>query len=176
MPQKYLALLMFLLLSACTVSPNNPSSSTAGTIQTVDDRILHIVTGQTIYVPAYSEIFFGSSNQTMDLTVTLAIHNTDLDTPIIVQSVRYFDTDGALVQDYVTEAVELAPLATIGFVIPDSDTTGGWGANFIVEWGAEQAVYEPIIEALMISSQGTHGISMISEGRILSETLAEQGD
>jgi hypothetical protein len=173
MAHKSLAFLILLFLSACTISQDNLSSPTAGTIQVVDDRNLHIVTGQTIYVPAYSEIFFGSSNQTMELTVTLAIHNTDLDTPIIVQSVRYFDTDGALVQDYVAEAVELAPLATIGFVIPDSDTKGGWGANFIVEWGAEQAVYEPIIEALMVSSQGTHGISMISEGRILSETLPE---
>jgi hypothetical protein len=171
MPRQSIAILMLLLLSACTMTQETPSSSTTSNLQTVADRNLHIVTGQTIYVPAYSEIFFGSSNQTMELTVTLAIHNTDLDMPIIIQSVRYFDTDGALVQDYVAEAVELAPLATIGFVIPDSDTKGGWGANFIVEWGAEQAVYEPIIEALMVSSQGTHGISMISEGRILSETL-----
>jgi hypothetical protein len=175
MPHQAIAVLMLLLLSACTMSQEtSPSSSTTGNLPSVADRNLHIVTGQTIYVPAYSEIFFGSSNQTMELTVTLAIHNTDLDTPIIIQSVRYFDTEGALVQDYVSEAVELAPLATIGFVIPDSDTKGGWGANFIVEWGAEQAVYEPIIEALMVSSQGTHGISMISEGRILSETLAEE--
>jgi hypothetical protein len=176
MPRLAIAFILLLLLSACTMTQETPSSSTAGNIQPIADRTLHIVTGQTIYVPAYSEVFFGSTNQTMDLTVTLAIHNTDLDTPIIVQSVRYFDTDGALVQDYVADPVELDPLATIGFVIPDSDTTGGWGANFIVEWGAEQAVYEPIIEALMVSSQGTHGISMISEGRILSETLPAEGE
>jgi hypothetical protein len=140
-------------------------------LQPVADRTLHIVTGQTIFVPAYSEIFFGSSNQTMDLTVTLAIHNTDFDNPIIIQSVNFYDTNGLLVQDYVVEAQELAPLATIGFVVPDSDTSGGWGSNFIVEWGAEQAVHEPVIEAIMVSSQGTHGISIISEGRILSESF-----
>lgn len=176
MLRQSLLIVLMLVLGACTMSQEEAASSNTGNLQPVMDRNLHIVTGQTIFVPAYSEIFFGSSNQTMDLTVTLAIHNTDFEHPIIIQSVRYYDTDGLLVSDYVSEAQELAPLASIGFVIPDSDTTGGWGSNFIVEWGAEQAVYEPVIEAIMVSSQGTHGISLISEGRIVSETLAASGD
>lgn len=169
-----IALFLLLFLSACTTT--TPNTVNTVNTQPVLNRSLHIVTGQTIYVPAYSEIFFGSSSQTMDLTVTLAIHNTDFDAPIIIQSVRFYDTNGAIVQDYVTEPQELAPLATVGFVIPDSDATGGWGSNFIVEWGAEEAVTEPIVEALMVSSQGTHGISLISEGRIISETLPDSAD
>lgn len=171
-----LILLFLLFLTACTTPTTNPITTNTNNTRPVLDRSLHIVTGQTIYVPAYSEIFFGSSSQTMDLTVTLAIHNTDVDSPIIIQSVRFYDTNGALVQDYISEPQELAPLATVGFVIPDSDATGGWGSNFIVEWGAEVAVTEAIVEALMVSSQGTHGISLLSEGRIISETLADSAD
>jgi hypothetical protein len=60
-------------------------------------------------------------------------------------------------------------MATTGFVIESSDTTGGWGTNFLVEWGAETPVHEPVIEAIMISSRGTEGVSFISEGRVVSE-------
>lgn len=132
---------------------------------------LRIVTGQTVYVPAYSEVIYGRPDLNMELAVTLAVHNTDLDTPIIIQSVRYYDTDGNLIRDYVTEPVEVSPLATTGFLVQDTDRSGGWGANFIVEWGAEEPVYEPIVEAIMVSTRGTQGISMISLGRVISQIL-----
>jgi hypothetical protein len=93
-----------------------------------------------------------------------------MEKPIIVQKVSYYDTDGVLVRDYVLEPVEVGPLATIGFVVPEDDRRGGFGANFIVNWGAEQPVYEPVVEAVMVSAAGTQGISMISPGRILSQT------
>jgi hypothetical protein len=162
---------LLLLVAACTTTSPSP---VAGTLRPVTNDNLQIVTGQILYVPAYSVVFSGTSESTKRLAVTLTIHNTDFEHPIIVQSVRYYNTDGEFLSDYVQEPVEVAPLATIGFIVPDDDITGGWGANFIVEWGAEQAVYEPIVEAVMISSGGTtQGVSMISPGRVLSETLPE---
>ena len=122
-----------------------------------------------VYVPAYSEIFFGQGERTTELGVTLAIHNTDLGESIILQSVRYYDTDGQPVQTCVDEPVSVAPLATTGFLVEDEDTTGGRGANFIVEWVAEHPVHEPIIEAIMVSTRGTQGISIISPGRVISQ-------
>ncbi len=132
---------------------------------------LTIVTGQTVFVPAYSHIFYGSSQQTMNMAITLAIHNTDPDTPIIIRSVRYYDTEGNLVQDFVAQPVALGPLATTGFLVPENDLSGGWGANFMVEWGAEQAVYEPVVEAVMINASAGWGASFVSEGRVVSEQL-----
>lgn len=164
----YITILM-MGLSACGSANSSP---VVGSPRLISPANLQIVTGQTLYVPAYSEIFYGSSEETIELSVTLAIHNTDLDHPMIVQSVRYYNTDGVLVRDYVEEPVEVSPLATIGFVVPTNDLSGGWGANFIVEWGAEEPVYEPIVEAVMVSTRGTHGISMVSPGRILSQTTA----
>lgn len=160
---------LLLLLTGCdTASETQPL--TTGSFQPVTGRDLRIVTGQTIYVPAYSEIFYGREGVAMELAVTLAIHNTDLNAPIIIQSVRYYDTDGNVVRDYINEPVEVSPLATTGFLVEDRDTSGGWGANFVVEWVAETPVHEPIIEALMVSTRGTQGISMISLGRVISQT------
>lgn len=165
-----------MFMTACTGSTERIVTTT-GSFQPVTGRDLRIVTGQMVYVPAYSEVFFGSQQHNLDLAVTLAIHNTDLDDPIIIQSVRYYDTDGLMVRDFINEPIEVSPLATTGFLVADSDTSGGWGANFIVEWVAEKPVYEPVIEAIMINTQGAQGISMISTGRVISQTpsTAETG-
>ncbi len=136
--------------------------------ETVSLDEIEIVTGQTLYVPAYSEIFFFDEERTSNFAVTLAIHNTDLEQPIIITAIRYYDTDGQLVQEYIDSPRKLGPLAKTGVVISQEDTRGGVGANFIVEWVAETPVNEPAVETLMISKTGTHGLSLISPGRVLS--------
>jgi hypothetical protein len=131
---------------------------------------LPLVTGQSVYVPAYSDIFFANTESTWDLAVTLAVHNTDSDNPITVTSARYYDTDGNLVTEYVEEPVELSPWATIGVVIERTDESGGVGANFIVDWEADTDVTEPVIETVMVSTSGTQGLGFNSPGRVISQT------
>ncbi len=157
-----------LLLTGCS-EPTFQAVEPIPTLSPADISDLDIVMGQLVFVPAYSEIFYGVASQRLALTTTLAIHNTDLEYPIIVNSVKYYDTDGNLVREYVEQPAQLDPMATIGFVIEASDTTGGWGTNFLVDWGAENPVHEPVIEAIMLSSRGTEGVSFISHGRVVSE-------
>lgn len=164
-----LSLLGLALLTACEAGPTPQAVQPQRT--PVNTAELHIVTGQLVFVPAYSHVFYGSNQQTMNMAITLAIHNTDPDDAIIVNSVRYYDTDGNLVRDFVDQPVELGPMATTGFQVPENDLSGGWGANFMVEWGAEQAVYEPVIEAVMINASSGWGASFVSEGRVVSEQL-----
>lgn len=161
------------LLAGCRTTSETPVLTTTRSPQSVTARDLQIVTGQVVYVPAYSEVFYGRVGLSMELAVTLAVHNTDLDQSIVIQSVRYYDTDGNMVRDYIDAPMLVSPLATTGFLVEDTDRSGGWGANFIVEWGAETPVYEPIIEAIMVSTRGTHGISIISPGRVISQTLPQ---
>ena len=130
---------------------------------------LELVTAQSVYVPAYSEIFFTDTERTWDLAVTLAIHNTDSENPITITSARYYDTDGNLVTEYIEEPVELNPWATTGVVVERTDKSGGVGANFIVDWEADAGVSEPIIEAVMISTSGTQGLGFTGPGRVISQ-------
>ncbi|MFN8371817.1 MAG: DUF3124 domain-containing protein [Anaerolineae bacterium] len=164
-------LLMTAMLASGCSEASTQSPSTPPTLSANDVAVLHIVTGQTVFVPAYSEIFYGGEGQLLELTTTLAIHNTDLEHEIIVRSVRYYDTDGTLVREYIESPLALSPMATTGFVVEAQNTSGGWGANFMVEWGAEAPVYQPVIEAVMISNRGTEGVSFISEGRVVSEQV-----
>lgn len=131
---------------------------------------LNLVVGQVVYVPAYSDIYTGGDGRTIDLAITLSVCNTDLDHPIVVTSIRYYNTDGDLVRNYLDQPVRLAPMASSHVVVDPQDDTGGVGANFLVEWGAEAPVHEPVIEAVMINTASQQGLSFISPGRVLSET------
>ena len=71
--------------------------------------------GQLIYVPVYSQIFFGDRQQSFNLSVTLSLRNTDLTHPIEITSVRYYDEKGKLVKDFAPPAITIAPLASARF-------------------------------------------------------------
>lgn len=161
------------LLVACTTQGENDRSDADATplpLATVSLEDIEVVTGQLIYVPAYSEIFFDTEESTLDLAITLAFRNTDLNNPIIITSARYYDTDGKLVRDYVDTPIKLPPMATTGVVIAQGDKRGGVGASFLVEWVAESDVNEPVVEAIMISIRGSQGVSFVSRGRAVQQT------
>lgn len=174
-PSKYRYTIIFLLfmlgsLASCNSTP--PPSSIPEQSIVVQD--LDITVGQTIYVPAYSKIYSSPRGQTLDLTVTLSIHNTDTDHPIIVTSIRYYNAQGMFVKEYLPNPIQLPPLGTADFYV-DTDTaqSEGLGTNFIVEWGAEEPVYEPIVETIMIHADSTQGISFTSPGRVISQLNSE---
>lgn len=168
-----------LLLGLLIVGCSGGEDDTQKAIEPLDKvtaNDLQIVTGQTVFVPAYAEIFHGSSSRTIDLTVTLAIHNTDANNPIIIQSVNLYDTEGNLTRNYVDEPLLLKPLGTTGFVVDSDDDIGGFGANFVVEWIAEEPVFEPVIEGIMINTSNQQGLSFITTGRILSQINVDSAE
>lgn len=120
--------------------------------------------GQSVYVPAYSHIYSGSVERAFYLAVTLSIRNIDPIRPITVTQVDYFETQGQLLKKQIDKPIILKPLESLRYVIPESDKSGGSGANFIVKWESDTAVNPPIIESIMIGTQGQQGISFTSRG------------
>ena len=129
-----------------------------------------LVRGQVLYVPAYSHIFSGTASAKFNLTTTLSLRNTDLEHRITILAVQYYDSEGKLVRAYLTEPRQLGPLASTDFVVAEKDTTGGSGANFIVEWSAQEPVTSPVVEAVMISTTSSQGLSFVSPARVLEQT------
>ncbi|HNY50175.1 MAG TPA: DUF3124 domain-containing protein [Smithella sp.] len=123
--------------------------------------------GQVLYMPVYSNIPH-LKKQDYDLSAFLAIHNTDLTHQIKITKVDYFNTDGKLIKNFIASDQQIDPLATKIFTIPKEDQSGT-GANFLVEWIAEQPVNEPLIESVMKDLSGNKGISFLSQGRIIRE-------
>ena len=76
-------------------------------------------TRRTVYVPIYSSLYLGRDikNDMVPLTSTLSVRNVSPRFPIVIESVRYYDSHGRLVRDHLTEAAELAALASVEFVV-----------------------------------------------------------
>lgn len=162
-------LVVFLFLVACQNQPvvTFPAATPSG--ERIEVRDLAVATGQTVYVPAYSEVPF-APGRNLPMTVTLAIHNTDPNRPIFITSARYHGADGRLIEEFIAEPRRLEPLATAEITVESGRQTGGGiGTNFIVEWVAEEPVYEPIVEAILLNASGNQGISFISPGRVVSQ-------
>jgi len=124
--------------------------------------------GQTLYVPCYSHIYHGIKNLPINLTITLSVRNTDPDHALTLESVDYHDTAGKLRRRYLDKPLRLEPLASVEYVVGETDTSGGSGAKFMVRWSAEEPVEPLCAEAVMIGSSSQQGISFTSRGRPLT--------
>ncbi len=138
----------------------------------LNKQLYYPVEGQTVYVPAYSHVYHEDGKPHL-LTITLSIRNTDLDHKIVVTSALYYDTSGKLVKSHLEKPMKLNPLATTEFLVERKDATGGSGANFIVEWHADEPVSAPIIETVMIDTSSQQGISFVRQGKVIKQTIFE---
>ncbi len=157
-----------IVLSSCTSSEiplKSQSDPSRLRVVTVDET--KIVMGQTIYVPVYSHIYYRNQEKVLNLAATLSIRNTDLSKPMIITSIRYYDSNGKVIKQFLARPVQLGAMASTDFVVDSTDTSGGSGANFIVEWVAETEIFEPVVEAVMIGTESNRGISFVSPGKVI---------
>ncbi|PIE60601.1 MAG: hypothetical protein CSA31_01190 [Desulfobulbus propionicus] len=124
---------------------------------------------QTVYVPLYSHIYADErfKNKPFLLTATLSIRNTDPENALTLTKVDYYDSTGELLQHYLAKPLVIGPLGSTKYIVEESESKGGSGAKFLVEWDAAQPVTEPIIESIMIGTKMQQGISFISRGRVI---------
>lgn len=123
-------------------------------------------TGQAVYVPVYSNIIAGPREVPVHLSNTVIIRNTDMQNEIQVTVADYYDSKGALIKKFYAQPVKLAPLETVYLYLSDREKEGGVGANFIIRWRARKEVNLPIIECVMVGSQGR---SFVSPSQIIEE-------
>jgi hypothetical protein len=166
------------LLILVAVACNSPEPSripvltNVGTIDTTTFTVknpVKKVRGQVLYVPIYSNIPYKPGDNSYNLSGFVAIHNTDFTHPIRITHVYFMNNDGKLVKDFLQEDIRvLAPLAATNFYIPEKDQSG-LGANFVIEWSADVPVNEPLIESIMVNLSSGHGVSFLSEGKVVRE-------
>lgn len=126
-----------------------------------------------VYVPTYSHIFTQDESRNIDLAATLSVRNTDPEQSIVISTVTYFDSDGTLLRRYLETELTLPPLASRSFVVAERDRSGGVGANFLVEWNSSEPVSEPLIEAVMITTRSSQGISFVSRGVVVRPVTSD---
>ena len=123
---------------------------------------------QATEVPVYSNIYVGDRALQWQLSANLSVRNTDPSNPITVLAVDYYSSEGKLVKQYLPKPTQLNPMGSSYYYVKTSDTTGGWGANFVVKWRSKRQVNQPIVECVMSGTRGNHSISFISQGRVVA--------
>ena len=154
---KFICLIAFMIFAGIWV----PADSSAEEIT--------LSRGQTVYVPIYSHIYSGVKGRPFDLAATLSIRNTNTQNPITLVSVKYYDSEGKLVEDYLNKPLQLNALVSTRYIITEDNKAGGSGANFMVIWKSDQNLNPPIIEAVMIGTHSGQGISFVSRGQVIKE-------
>jgi uncharacterized protein DUF3124 len=148
---------------ALTVLWTDPSPGWAASSE------IRLSKGQTVYVPVYSNVFAGPRKRPLQLAATLSIRNTDMAASFRVTAIDYYDTNGKMVRRHLERPAIVGPLATMYIHIEEKDTIGGFGANFIVRWQANNVINAPVIECVMIGATSGQGISFVSPGQELRE-------
>jgi hypothetical protein len=178
-PGLALAIALFiggLLLGSRMQTSNAVHSNAAERLQPVGTAPAGSTPGATVYVPVYSSLYLGLDikRPTVELTATVSVRNVSTVHPIVIEWVRYYDSTGKRLRDYVEKPAALPALGSVEFVIQRSDTSGGPGANFLIRWKGPAGVDEPIVEAVMLGQSGNAGISFTSAGRVVKSEPGTQ--
>ena len=172
-PLYYLFLLSFLCLQSCDRSEKAPQQQQTETPAlykyTSTTNSSDLLYRDTVYIPIYSDIYSETKDVKFNLTATLSIRNTSFRDTIYIDDIDYYNTEGKLVRNYlIDKTLELSPMQSIEYVIEEDDTEGGSGANFIINWAANNKEVHPIFQGVMISTNGQQGISFLTEGVSIS--------
>lgn len=132
-------------------------------------RKLQVSKGQKVYVPVYSHVYQGPKSRPYNLSALLSIRNVDMKHSITITTIKYYDDDGSLVKNYLETPIVIPPMGTKEAYIPERNTDGGSGANFTVRWEGGTEVSVPIIQAVMIGTASTQGISFVCDGVVIEE-------
>jgi hypothetical protein len=179
LPAVVLAIVLFIggIMLGSRLETLNPVHSSAGErLQPVGSAPGELSQGATVYVPIYSSLYLGRDikRQTVELAATVSVRNVSSVHPIVIEWVRYYDSTGKRVRDYLQTPASLPPLCSVEFVIQRSDTVGGPGANFLIRWKGAAAVDQPLIEAIMLGESGNAGISFTGHGRVVKSEPGSQ--
>jgi hypothetical protein len=99
------------------------------------------------------------------LSSHVSIRNTDTRKAIQLLYVRYYDTEGKLIKNFLAAPAMMLPLATIEFFVPRSDTSGGSGANFIIGWKNENQANPPLVQAVHADIDMSRTLIFTTEAR-----------
>lgn len=162
----------FLLLSGACKQPSAKEQPVEILDEHTLDRRINIASIDSlireVYVPIYSDIY----NQTRDsrtlLTATLSIRNTSPKDSLFINKIDYYNTEGDLVRSYLDQSIYLRPMESIDYVIEQQDTSGGSGANFLIDWYSKRPI-KPMFQAVMVGGLGAQAFSFTTEGIEISD-------
>jgi hypothetical protein len=122
-----IAIFMGGLFLGSHLQTSDPVHSSAGErLQPAATVSTALTPGGTVYVPVYSSLYLGLNRKQMaELSATVSVRNVNASHPIVIEWVRYYDSAGKLIRDYLDQPSALPPLGSVEFVVQRYDTATG---------------------------------------------------
>ena len=134
--------------------------------QATNEKIDSTFDKKKVYVPVYSHVYI-SENKYVRLSITLSIRNSDTSKDLYIESIDYYNTEGKLVKQYLSQPHILKPMASIDYVVNLEDMSGGNGAKFLINTASKNKISNPIAQAIMINTLGNSNLSFVTQGFII---------
>ncbi|WP_029489693.1 DUF3124 domain-containing protein [Aquimarina agarivorans] len=160
-----LSLCLFLLFSCEEPRKLSSTDKNQWEMRTVKKALPDSLDNGSTFLSVYSQIFMRNDKGQVDLTATVSLHNPNSKDKIYIDKAVYYNTKGEAIRIYFDKTIFINPMETVQIVIDGIDREGGTGANFIFDWKIKSSLNEPIIEAVMISTNGQQGISFTTSGK-----------
>lgn len=120
---------------------------------------------KSVYVPAYSNLYYKTDVQKTYFTVTLSLRNISFVDSVFFDRIEFYDSEGKLLRSFIDKVLVLRPMESIEYIIESPDKKGGAGANFIVSYYARANINNlPYIEAIMLGNVSNFGFGFSSPG------------
>lgn len=156
----------FILICACENIDSKEKRESISTDHHLDKPLIKtdsIYKTKKVYVPVYSDIYQRTRNDRTLLTSTLSIHNTSETDTLYISRIDYYNTKGKLVRKYIESPIFLNTFETLEYVVDEEDTSGGSGANFVIEWYGNEKL-NPLFQAVMVGGLGNKSFSFTTDG------------
>ncbi|HWH62220.1 MAG TPA: DUF3124 domain-containing protein [Ginsengibacter sp.] len=161
--------MLYFLFVCAVISCNNKKDDPAIHYPSEQYEYISIDTSKiafktSIYVPIYSHVYILDGTRPLNLAATLSIRSTDFSDSIFISKVDYYNSKGELIKKYLNKILLLKPMHSAAFVVVESNTEGGAGAYFIINWSAKKSISGPLIQAVMLGTALNSGFSFKTDG------------
>lgn len=134
--------------------------------QVTNEKIDASFEKKKFYVPVYSHVYI-SENKYVRLSITISIRNSDSTKDLYLESIDYYNTEGKLVKQYLSQPHILKPMSSIDYVVNLEDMSGGNGAKFLINTASKNKTSTPLVQAIMINTLGNSNLSFLTQGQII---------
>lgn len=158
---------VFLFMSSCqtnTAGDDEINANTEWKLRDVKLPAEKIKDKGCTYLAVHSQVYSKNAHTMVGLTVTVSMRNTSSTDTTYILKANSYDTHGKMIHSYINKIIYVLPMETLEIVIPELDVEGGAGGNFVFDWAISNANFQPIFDAVMISTLGQQGLSFSTQG------------
>ena len=120
---------------------------------------------ESVYVPAYSDLYYESHEKKTFFTVILSLRNISFTDTLYFTNIDYYSSHGKLLRKYIDQVLVLRPMESMEYIVEESEREGGTGANFVVGYSAKENLKNhPFIESIMMGNLDNYRFAFTSPG------------